>query len=216
MLIKMSKKLAIIFFSFLKKIIFDDLSYKFKPGSFKKSIDFLFRIFEKIVHNFDFVTNEYLNIYNDMVNNEIKLANLSSNDSVLVIGCGSIPSTPVIVEQKIGVKIVGIDIDKNAVRSAKRIINNLNLTDKIKIKQVNGLDYSVKEFDVIFILYGVTKPAEFLKYLSDKIKSGTKVIIRLHSNSFEEQFNMIENFEIFGKTKSQVLGQIYSYLLVKK
>lgn len=212
----MVKKLAITFFSFFKKIIFNDLSNKFKPGSFKKLMDFLFRIFEKTCHNFDFITNEYLNIYSEMVDKEVKLANFSSNDYVLVIGCGSIPSTPVLVERKNGAKIVGIDVDKNAVISAKRIINNLGLTNKIKIQLVHGLDYSVKEFDVIFILYGVTKLDDILKYLSEKIKPDAKVIIRFHSEDFEEQFNIIENFKIAGKTKSKVFGQIYSYLIEKK
>lgn len=211
----MSNKIIIIFFSFSKKIIFSDFADKFKPGSLKRLIDFLFRIFEKIGHNFDIISTEYLNSYREIVEKEVKLANILSNNSVLVIGCGSLPSTTVLISELTNAKIVSIDIDKKAVKSAKKIINKHGLSKKIKIELVDDLNYSVKDFDIIFILYGVRFLEEIFRYLSDKIKSDAKIIVRYHSDKFEEEFKLLDDYKIVDKVQSDALGPIFSYLIMK-
>jgi protein-L-isoaspartate O-methyltransferase len=98
-----------------------------------------------------------------MVEKEIKMAKINSDDLVLVIGCGSLPTTTVLISMKTGANVVSVDVDKKSIRDAAQYIKNLHLGDKIKLKHANGLNYSVKNFDVIFVLYGITKQEEMLE-----------------------------------------------------
>ena len=71
-----------------QQIIFEKIGDKLRPGSLKNLLAFLFVIFEKIASNFEIISRNYIEIYHDVVKEEIKLANIFPNDKVLVIGCG--------------------------------------------------------------------------------------------------------------------------------
>lgn len=217
----MSGKIFVDFFSLIKKILFSDLPDKIKPGSLKKVVDLFFRVFEKTAHNFDFITKEYIDVYEDMIEKELKLIDKSNNISVLIIGCGSLPATSIVIAKKTSSENVSIDIDKSAVVSAKKIIKKRDLSDKIKIKHVRNTDYPVKDFDYIFLLYGVKKQEEIFRHIFEKGKSDVKIIVRSHSDDFKnvfsfKNFKVLNHFNIVEKVKSEVFGPVYSFLLEKK
>ena len=60
---------------------------------------------------------------------EIKIANISSKDKVLHIGCGIFPSETFLIAEKTGAKVVGIDNSKRAVDLARKfIIKKINIS----------------------------------------------------------------------------------------
>ena len=139
---------------------------------------------------------------------------------MLVIGCGSLPTTTVLISMETGANIVSIDIDKKSIREATQYIKNLHLGDKIKLEQANGLNYSVKKFDVIFVLYGTTKQEEMLEYLASNMGKNSRIIFRtvtdLQDKMHKEHIDLSKYFLVRDSTLSGSFASIESYLLLKK
>jgi len=142
----MSKRVIERFFSFAKRMFFDEISTKFHPGSAKKFMDL----------------SNYLKMYQELVDKETEMANISSKDLILVIGCGSLPITAVLISMKTKAHVIAIDRDHKAVKDAIKYIKRLHLEGYIEIEHADGLFYPLNKFDAIFLLYGVTRQEELL------------------------------------------------------
>lgn len=198
--------------SFTRNIFYEKISPKFKKNSLKEIIDFLYVMFEKIAIKFNIISINYLNLYEEIVQKEIKMANIVKSDSIIVIGCGTLPSTPLLISMKTKAKVVAIDKDKKAIKGAKNFLSNINLKNTIKLIHANGLNYPINDFDVIIFLYGVKNLDKIIDNLYDKITSGKRIIIRTNNeinNSFFKRFNIISHVE------SKYLGEVNSYLIKK-
>jgi 2-polyprenyl-3-methyl-5-hydroxy-6-metoxy-1,4-benzoquinol methylase len=215
----MSKQKSSGLLSFVQNLYFQDIGNKFKPGTLKRFNSLLFILFEKIVIKFDIFLFDYINIYKLLVNEEIKLANISSNDSILVIGCGSIPSSCILLTQETEAKITGIDIDKKAVKKATNLINKLNLEKNIKIDKGNGAEYQVKNYDIIMILYGVKNLIKIFNHLSKDMKDHARIIIRAPESFNPENIEikpiLSKHFKQENKLLTKSFGTLNLYLLKK-
>ncbi len=207
-------------FSNIQKLFFEELGYKFRPGTLKNLTNFLYIIFEKAGYNIESISKSYIKIYDDLVKDEIRLANITSNDNVLVIGCGSIPSTAVILARETDTQITAIDIDSQATKKAVRYIKNHNLQDNITVKTIFGTDYPIKDFDVIFILYGVKHQSNLFQYLYDGINYNTRVIYRASKDAGSrnqlDKDQISKLFIIKDMAQNRSFGLMDSYLLLKK
>jgi ubiquinone/menaquinone biosynthesis C-methylase UbiE len=87
--------------------------------------------------------------------------NINQSDEVLDLGCGT--GRTLMVISPISKSVVGIDNDKNAVRSAKRNTNGLTNT-KILLEDAEETSFKDNTFDVIFI--GLT----FVNFAETKTK----------------------------------------------
>ncbi len=207
-------------FSNIQKLFFEELGYKFRPGTLKNLTNFLYIIFEKAGYNIESISKSYIKIYDDLVKDEIRLANITSNDNVLVIGCGSIPSTAVILARETDTQITAIDIDSQATKKAVRYIKNHNLQDNITVKTIFGTDYPIKDFDVIFILYGVKHQSNLFQYLYDGINYNTRVIYRASKDAGSrnqlDKDQISKLFIIKDIAQNRSFGLMDSYLLLKK
>lgn len=216
----MKEKMAGIFFSFSSKIIFTEIGGKLRPGALKGFMDFAFSIFEKVAHNFKILSSNYLNLYEEIVENEIKLGDITSKDTVLVIGCGSLPSTAALIYKKTKASITGIDVDPKATKRAVAFLDNLHLKNKIKIDNADGLNYQLKNFDVILILYGVKKQKQIFEKLSKEMKKDARIILRCPSDTsdkiVEENIELDSYFIVKDNVTSRSLGTVDSFLLLKK
>jgi len=203
------------FLSFSRRIIFNEIGDRLRPGSLKGFMDFAFAVFEKTAHNFEILSSFYLKQYEEIVENEIVLGDINAKDTVLVIGCGSLPSTAALVYQKTKASVAGIDIDPKAVNRAVVFLNNLNLKNKIKIDNADGLHYSVKNFDVIFVLYGVKKQKQIFEKLSKEMKKDARIIFRCPIDNYDK-IDLNSYFIVKNNFRSSSLGIIDSFLLLKK
>lgn len=207
----MSDRITNKILKFSRKVFFEDISPKYRKDLLKGIMDFSYILFEKIAIKFNIISLSYLNLYSDIVDKEIKMAEINLNDKILVIGCGAIPSTSILISKKTNATIIAIDKDFNAIDKAKTFLSNIDYNE-IELEYANGLNYDVNKFNVIFILYGVKNLNEILIYLYKKIKNDTKIIVRLNE---EKNKNIFYKFHILKKVKSKYLGQVYSYLLKK-
>jgi len=207
-------------FSKVRSIIFEGMGSGLQTGMLKNYMDRLFIIFEKIVHNFDIIAYNYLQLYEEIVEKELDMSCVSEKDRVLVIGCGSLPSTSAQIALKTDADVVAIDNDKKAVKDAKKFLSRLNLENRLIIENVDGRFYPVEKFDVIFVLYGVKQKKEVLTYLSGKIKKNARIVFRTTPNQFvkiqSEQIDLSNLFVVKDRIHTMSLGPLDSFLLCKK
>ena len=208
------------FFSLSRIVVFEVIGAKLKPGSLKGLMDYLFVIFEKISRNFKFLSDLYLDLYEEIINNEIKIGDIKKNDSILVIGCGSLPATTVLLYKKTRANILAIDIDPKAVRKAKLFLKENHLDKKIMIENKDGLNCDFSIFDIIFVLYGVKKQRKIFEKISNDINDKTRVIFRTAKENEDKiekvKIDLGNNFRISKKISTYSLGPIDSFLLAKK
>lgn len=179
--------------------------------------DSFFIVIEKIIVNLPSFATRFVNYHEELVGNEINLANISNNDKIIHVGCGSIPATSIMLFKKTGAYITCIDIDKQAICKALNYIGRIGLSNKILFKRSNLLDISLNEFDVIIISRGVSNIKTILKYISPRTKSDVKIILRTTSDIKSDFIGDIIKDTSFKKISSIIsYGTTNSILLCKE
>jgi precorrin-6B methylase 2 len=204
-----------------KNIIFQHIGSKMKLGSLKFFMNISFVFFEKIAFKFAKISSIYLEMYEEIVEKELSMIKPSKDHLILVIGSGTLPATPIIIARKTNAKITAIDIDEKAVKESSEYIKNLNLEENINIIKGNGVNFSLKGFDIIFVLYGMRRQKEMIDNLSNNIKKSTKVILRTilkerKAKIDDEYLDLSEYFIIKTTVQSECFGIVDSVLLEKK
>ena len=124
----------------LKKI-----GVKLDPNKLKKFIDFGFIFIEKIIVNLDKLYPIYFDFYDEMIKNEIILADISKSKKVLHIGCGPIPATSILLVKKSGVHVTGIDKNPRSVNQARLCVIKTGISDKIQIENKDAKNFSIEK-----------------------------------------------------------------------
>jgi protein-L-isoaspartate O-methyltransferase len=208
------------FFSWVTDIFYSHISPKFDTGSFKNVMDYSYAFFEKIAVHFPVFWLLYIDMYKELVDKEIQSLNISFNDSVLVVGCGSIAATSFLIAQHSNAKkIVSIDYDAKAIQNAKNLISYVQCDTILDFEYADGLSYDVKGFDVVFVLYGIKKQKEILTHLYQNIDNCSRIIFRTTNDSLTQfvggkQF-LEQYFEIKKTIQSDTLFDTVSFLLQK-
>jgi precorrin-6B methylase 2 len=208
------------FFSLFIFIFYKQIGTKFRTDVLKFFWDFFFVVFEKIGLKFDVISNNYIKLYDDIVKKEIYMAKISSKDNILVIGCGSLPATTALIAMKTKAKITTIDIDRRAVHEASIFFKNQKLEHQITVEYADGFKYPIKNFEIIFVLYGVQNQNDILNYLAENMHDTTKIIFRTvcdnQGNLSNKSINILRNFVVKDHVSSEYLGSVDSLLLLKK
>lgn len=206
-------------FKWIQHIFFEEISPKFQVDSLKDFMDLLYVIVEKILVPFTVFHKIYLEFYKELVDKEVEIASITEEDKVLVIGCGSLPATSILIASKTNSTVVSIDTDYNAIEKANKVVKYHGLKDKVRCIYGNGLGYPLKEYDVIFLLYGVKQQKEILEYASENMKDNTRIIYRTADDVLENMIggeNWLSKFFIVkGFVQSKNITDNKSYLLLK-
>lgn len=144
--------------------------------------------------------------------NEIKMANITKNDKVLLIGCGIFPSETIEIAEQTGADVVCIDNSINVVKSAKKFVKKKKIGNNIKIEHGNGVDYPISDFDVIFVAINVWPIDLVLKNILNNMKSDARVMCKSINNDIMTVIKN-ENFNIVSKLENP---KTQSFLLKKK
>ena len=115
--------------------------------------------------------------------------------------------------------VIGLDIDHKAVVKSVDFLKRRKLEDKIKIREEDGLSFSINKYDVVFILYGVNKQEQILDKLSKEMNKNTRIIYRCPTDTedrIDERIDLASKFKVQGNITSNSLGKVDSYLLLKK
>jgi len=207
-------------FSLTRKFFFEVLSPKFNVSKLKRLMNFLYILFEKVAYHFEIFYSNYLQLYDELLEKEIKLAKINSKDKVLVIGSGALPATCILIAKKTNAKVHGIDIDPVATKKSTNFVKNLNLNNLIDFELADGINYDYSNYDVIFVLYGIIQHQNLLVNLSNKIQENSRVIYRTSEDVKEKIIGtnkiLSDYFRIEDSFKSENIYLNRSYLLTKK
>ena len=105
---KRSRKSQAIFF------FLNDIGDKFNALALKRLVDYLFVLSERIIIHFPRFIQFYINYYDDIIDHEINIADISKSSKTVHIGCGPIPSSSILLAQKTNGYVLGIDRDDYA------------------------------------------------------------------------------------------------------
>jgi cyclopropane fatty-acyl-phospholipid synthase-like methyltransferase len=144
----------------------------------KNYVDNLHRNFEKLVIKSSCLTKIGLFLNKKSTLNELKNLNLSDNCKFLDIGCGSYPWTLLIVASEKNWDFLGIDHDREAVKSAKNMMERFNLSDKVKIKYADALNFDFSKYDIILFSFGVEPRKEIFTNIVKTMKKDGVIIFR--------------------------------------
>lgn len=147
---------------------------------------------------------------------EIKMVNVTEKDNVLLIGCGIFPTETMIISEETKANVVGIDNSPKAVKLASEYIKNKSISDYVKIEYGDGANYSVSNFDKIFIAINVWPIDSVLKNLSKNMKQNASVMCRGMKNDIDDILKnkvISDNFVVKSAVKRT---KTESYILTKK
>jgi precorrin-6B methylase 2 len=202
-------------FYFLLNEIFD----KFDAIALKKLVDNLFTFSEKIIIHYPRLLPFYIDYYDDIIDNEIQIAQITSETKLLHIGCGSIPASIILLARKTGAIVQGIDKDKQAIENARICIQNLGISQSIDIRQGDALQMNILAYDVILISQGIVPKKHFLITLSKKLTKDHLIILRSfstdHTLDAHDQF-LMNHYAIQQIFSHNIHGSTVSIFLKKK
>ena len=161
----------------------------------KKQIIFSWGLIDNIAYKFEIIAKLYDKLISKIYRNEYQALDLSNEDKVLHIGCGSYPLTEITLGRTTDAKIVGIDRNKEAIKLANNIINKKNLQNKIKIEHGNGMNYPIEKFNLIIVSSCTIPMLNVLDYIFKNAKSNSKIIVREIDAAIKPLINLIDLHE---------------------
>lgn len=134
-------------------------------------------------------TAEYFKNIEGCIEDEFGHFRADESSKILMIGVGAFPMTPLLIARKTGAKVVGIDIDEDAVVFAKKVIDILGqgLDIEVCLSHYSELSFTKEATHIIF---ASTIPEKFdiLKDLYFLTNQNAVAIMR-YGNDFKALFN---------------------------
>ena len=144
--------------------------------------------------------------YSDMVDREIEMADLSSEDRIAHLGCGAFPFTAFELARR-GWELSAVDCDEKALNKAEKLSQQYEFANKIDF--IHGLcqeiDYS--SFDVIWISYNVRPGKECLFRAVETMGSSGKIIYRQPRGWLKNFDGRIDAVNLFSNNGSDSPGE---------
>ncbi len=188
--------------------------------NFRRKIYNYFFLILEIMTIFRIDNRRYMQDYREkIILGELKIINPTPYDKILFIGCGLIPSTPIVIYKKTKNMIETIDKNKLIVKFAKRLIDKKKLADNIIVRYGDGKTFPVGKYDVIIIATNTFPIEGILDNIWRNMKPTAKIICRNIKNDIETLLNhkkFQDKFEIKDVFKHPGVEKYRSLLLLKK
>lgn len=140
---------------------------------------------EKTLCHFPILAKFCMNYYNNIVKEEINLAQIKSEDHVLFIGGGAIPSTAYRIHQYTGAKIDVIDKDRCAVKLAKKLTSLLGFQNSVRVFEADGRTIDTKKYSVILVALQACPHRDILENALEKAAPNTRVVTRCPAHGLQ-------------------------------
>jgi len=157
--------------------------------------NYLWTVVDILSHDNEKTAERYERSVGREYKNECKAFNISKGKKILHIGCGSYPLTEMTIVRLFEVDVVGIDKNTKAVKRANEVILKKQFDKKITIKQGNGVDYPVEEFDMIIVSSCALPKTDILNHVFTKAKKNSIIIIRGLDTSTDEFLDYINEYK---------------------
>lgn len=120
----------------------------------------------------------YASVYEDVIRDEVALAEIDAEDRVLNVGCGPTPFTALLLARATGAQVTGIDRDPRAVSRAHRLVARCGLERRVRIL-LGDASAQLPPFDVAVLALQVTPKQPVLAALADRAAPEARLIVRL-------------------------------------
>lgn len=132
---------------------------------------------------------DYFKNIENCIENEFKYLQMNENSNVLLIGVGSFPMTPLIIAKNIGASVLGLDIDEEAVKYARKVIDILGINSNIEVSTKNYAEFDfTKKATHIIIASTILEKFDILNNLYSLTNKDVIVMMR-YGNGFKSLFN---------------------------
>lgn len=98
--------------------------------------------------------------------------------ALVMVGCGPLPVTLLHIVQRTHVpRLIGLDVDPEAVTSARDVCRGLGL-DRVEIRECDGCAFDYCNADVVYIANLVRPKRAVLCRVAETIRLGARVVVR--------------------------------------
>lgn len=130
--------------------------------------------------------------YGSIISKEVKLSNTRKDYEILCIGGGYMPCTAILFQKLSGANVTIIDNDKETLESARKLVDIMKVSDKVKVIFCDGKDIDSGEFDVIHIAMQVSPKTAVFDHIYSGMKKGAKLLIRCPKKHLKCGYHNIE------------------------
>lgn len=132
----------------------------------------------------------YCRPYRQVVANEIRLGGLTKDDTILNIGCGSVPFTAILMAQQTKASVCAIDLDPRAVANAKRCIAALGLSEQITVECADGTWYvPQQDCSAVVVALQAEPKTMILRHWAALQQRSIRVLMRAPSRPFRHHYD---------------------------
>jgi len=157
--------------------------------------------------------------YQDVVKNEVVLANITSEDNILCIGGGICPFSAILFHQVTGVKVTVIDNCSCCVEKAQDVINRLGLNADIRVICQDGgsAAFSFKEYTVVHFALQINPLKAVFSHVESQVTPGTKLLIRRPRKYLSKLYNhlpspLLQGCPITTHKNARNIGSTFLYI----
>lgn len=132
---------------------------------------------------------EYLSSLTQSVRDEYSSFGIHRESTILFVGSGAFPTTALTIAKETGASVTCLDIDQEAIDLSREVVRKTGLEEQITF--LHGDIHAQDEFQDIthvFIASLVKDKHDVIRVLKEKLREGTKVIVRF-GNGLKSLFN---------------------------
>ncbi|MCD5410801.1 MAG: hypothetical protein LRZ93_04000 [Clostridiales bacterium] len=123
--------------------------------------------------------------YNNIIEKEIELGEISREDQVLCIGGGAIPFTALDIALKTGASVAIVELDLVAVEKSRELINEINMSNRIEVIHSSGQEFDASKYSVVHIASQACPVDEILHNVWACISCGSKILFRCDKKKYK-------------------------------
>ncbi|WP_270168850.1 class I SAM-dependent methyltransferase [Paenibacillus sp. SYP-B4298] len=142
----------------------------------------------KLLQGEDDIAGYFHNI-ESCIEQEFGSFRVSSDSTVLLVGSGSFPMTPLLIARRTGARVIGVDIDEEAVTLGRKVVERLGEGLPIRLENIPA-DQLPAAREATHIIFSSTVPIkyELLERMYATTDSGVVVAMRF-GNKLKSLFN---------------------------
>ncbi|MGX8796658.1 SAM-dependent methyltransferase [Fusibacter sp. JL298sf-3] len=130
--------------------------------------------------------------YRRLVQREAALGGVNSDDCVLCIGGGPVPSTAIEIARQTGAKVTVVDNDLSAVQQAACLIRGLGLESRVTVLHACGENITAAPYSVVHVAKQVSPRQQVVEAVLRTARRGTRVLVRNPKCRFKRLYAEID------------------------
>ncbi|MCL2837678.1 MAG: hypothetical protein FWE04_01230 [Oscillospiraceae bacterium] len=116
--------------------------------------------------------------YHAVIRKEIQLAKIRAGDNMLCIGGGVCPFSAIMFHQTTGARVTVVDNCETCARLARSVVEQLGLSEKIRVQCRDGADMDVSEYSVVHLAKQISPAETVLSEVKNRASAMTRLLIR--------------------------------------